>query len=94
MSRVSDWNLFKSLRNRVNNMKKYAKDLFFNNLEDTLCDLCFSNPREYWKIVKLLMKENSYNCDPIPPLYDKNGSLAFTDFEKANALNDFFVSVF
>ncbi len=49
-------------------MKKHAKETFFNTLEFTLNDLNSNNPRQYWKIVKMLMKENSKQCDIIPPL--------------------------
>ena len=31
--KISDWNSYKKLRNKVNNQKKQAKEIFFNNLE-------------------------------------------------------------
>ncbi len=66
--KTSDWVTYKKLRNKVNNMKKHAKETFFNTLEFTLNDLNSNNPRQYWKIVKMLMKENAKQCDIIPPL--------------------------
>ncbi len=53
LNRPSDWKIYKQLRNKVNNMKKYAKQTFFNNLEFHVSELRSSNAREYWKIVKM-----------------------------------------
>lgn len=75
-------------------MKKQAKEIFFNNIEFTLSDTNASNPRQYWKIIKMLVKDNSSKCEPIPPLLNEsNGTFSFTDIEKANTLNNYFSSV-
>ena len=63
----TDWLTFKKLRNKVNNMKKHAKEVFFNNLEFTISDVSRTNPREYWRLIKMLVKENS-GCENIPHL--------------------------
>lgn len=60
---VNDWSVYKEIRNKVNNMKKYAKQIFFDNLEFTMQDLNTTDPRQYWKLVKMLVKENSNSCD-------------------------------
>ena len=44
-------------RNRVNNLKKTAKEHFEHNL-DTLILENISNPKTYWKIMKMLIKSN------------------------------------
>ena len=89
----ADWLTFKNLRNKVNNMKKHAKEIFFNNIEFTISDLNSNNPRQYWKLVKMLIKDHS-GCETIPPLANtRNKTLAFSDKDKANALNDFFSSI-
>ena len=49
----NDWKNYKSLRNKVNNMKKHAKSEFYSMLEYTLCDLKINNPRQYWKPIKI-----------------------------------------
>ncbi len=74
-------------------MKKYAKTTFFNNLELHVSDLKSNNPREYWKIIKMLVKDNNNNCQSIPPLQTNDNSVAISSLEKANALNNFFISV-
>ena len=38
MGKMSDWNSYKRLRNKVNNQKKQAKEIFFNNLELSITD--------------------------------------------------------
>ena len=91
--KLSDWSRYKHIRNKVNNMKKQAKEIFFNNIEFTLNDICSSNPRQYWKIVKMLVKDNSSKCDIIPPLLNENDTYFFTDIEKANSLNNYFSSI-
>ncbi len=90
---MSDWNKYKHLRNKVNNIKKHAKETFFNTLEFTLSDISIQNPRQYWKIVKALMKENSSTCEPIPPLLNNDGNYSTSDYDKANTLNEYFTSI-
>ncbi len=90
---ASDWSTFKRLRNKVNNMKKYAKESFFNNIEYTMSDLSSTNPRQYWKLVKMLVRDNYSKCDTIPPLKNNDQRFSITDEEKANTLNDYFVSI-
>ena len=58
--------------------------IFFNNIGITLSDLSSSNPRQYWKLVKNLVKENSSSYETIPPLSKRPDYLAFTDTDKAN----------
>ena len=89
--KLSDWTRYKHIRNKVNNMKKQAKEIFFNNIEFTLNDVSSSNPRQYWKTVKMLVKENSSKCEFIPPLLNEtNGTYSFKDIDKANSLNNYF----
>ncbi len=89
----ADWCIFKRLRNNVNNMKKHAKDTFFNNIEYTLNDLSSTNQLQYWKLIKMLVKDNSSKCETIPPLKNPDDSYSLTDEEKANTLNNYFVSI-
>ncbi len=46
---TNNWKIYKQLHNKVNNMKKHAKQMFFNNLEFNVSDLRSANSREYWK---------------------------------------------
>ena len=74
-------------------MKKHAKELFFNNIEYNLNDINSSNPRQYWKIVKMLVKNNTNTSKMIPLLRKQDDSLTISDIDKANLLNDYFVSI-
>jgi hypothetical protein len=50
-----DIKLYKKQRNKVNNMNKIAKENFENNLDHILLENS-SNPKTYWKIMKMLIK--------------------------------------
>ena len=81
---------YKKQRNRVNNMKKYAKENFMNNFEDSL-----NNPdsnKTFWQIMGRFMGKQS-QTNTIPPLCKSNDSYAFSDEEKVNLLNDYFCSI-
>ena len=62
-------------------------------MEFTLNDISSSNPRQYWKLVNMLVKGNSSNCEFIPPLLNENNTYFFSDIEKANTLNNYFASI-
>jgi hypothetical protein len=55
--RESDTLKYKKQRNKVNNMKKKAKENFERNLDNILLDNS-TNPKTYWKIMKMLIKSN------------------------------------
>ncbi|KAJ8316694.1 hypothetical protein KUTeg_005753, partial [Tegillarca granosa] len=82
---------FKSQRNKVTNMKKYAKQQYFSSIDSTLDQVKSSNPRTYWKIIKSLIGK-SKTSNVLPPLQNSTG-YAFSDSDKCNMLNDYFCSV-
>ena len=47
-----DWTKYKILRNKVNNLKRHAKETFYNNLEFSLLSNFNNNKKEFWKIIK------------------------------------------
>ena len=49
-TRTEDWRKYKNMRNKVNNLKKYAKERFFNNIENTLIETSDLNPKAYWQL--------------------------------------------
>ena len=61
------WQTYKSARNKVNNLKKHAKELFYSNLENNLTDTMSNNKHDFWKIVRHFVKENK-SSGSIPPL--------------------------
>lgn len=90
------WQAYKSIRNKVNNLKKHAKEMFYNNLEYTLTETASSNKRDFWKLVRHFVKENK-TSDSIPPLSstDENNQtqIHVTDQEKVECLNNYFTSI-
>jgi hypothetical protein len=95
-NKTNDWGKYKTMRNQLNNSKKHAKEHFFSNLEVNLINLQSNDKRGFWKVIRYFMK-NVDSTSAIPPLSKKcdNGDtqLLLTNIEKANFLNDFFVSV-
>ena len=90
------WNKYKLFRNKVNNQKKHAKELFYNNLDIIVSDFQNNDKRKFWKVIRHFVKNNkSTSC--IPPLCStlSNGDNQwhFNDQDKANCLNDYFASI-
>ncbi|PJE77993.1 hypothetical protein CI610_03077 [invertebrate metagenome] len=84
---------FKNQRNKVNNMKKYARQSFYENVGNLIEFYHSSDPKNYWRLVKRLMG-NSETSRPIPTLVDPiSERLLVDDKAKCNALNDYFCSI-
>ena len=84
---------YKSQRNKVNNMIKYACKQFFLSANELVNSLQSKNSKSYWTFVKRMMKGTGHNYT-IPPLY--NGSsveLVYEDRAKADLLNQYFCSI-
>ena len=92
-SKQSDIDKYKKQRNRVNNLKKIAKEHFEQNLDNIILEN-ISNPKTYWKIMKMLIKSNK-GCSNIPPLQNiiqDEGleEIVYGDDEKCELLNTYF----
>ena len=94
--KISILNKYKHLRNKVNNMKKNAKQNFFNTLEFNLANLQTNDRRGFWRLVRHFVKNNDSSAN-IPPLcsVSDSGDTSFfiTDVEKAECLNNYFASI-
>ena len=84
------------MRNKVNDLKKYAKERFFDNTENTLIESSDLNPKVFGNFLRHFIKA-SKNSGVIPPIKSikENGevTIAFSDVEKANLLNEYFASI-
>ncbi|MEW8548488.1 MAG: reverse transcriptase family protein [Candidatus Thiodiazotropha sp.] len=89
--KISDLNRYKKQRNHVNNMKKYAKENFDNNLEDIVLNAEYGN-KTFWQLMGRFMGKNN-TCSIIPPLKKTDENYAFDDDEKVTVLNDYFCSI-
>ncbi|MCG7875001.1 MAG: endonuclease/exonuclease/phosphatase family protein [Candidatus Thiodiazotropha endolucinida] len=94
--RATDWVTYKKLRNKVNNLKKHAKEKFFNDLEVSVLDFYNNDKRKFWQVVRHFVKGNSTSGN-IPPLtkinHDGQSTYCFSDEEKADSLNEYFASI-
>ena len=52
----------------MNNLKKHAKELFYNNLENNLTDTMSNNKQDFWKIIRHFIKEKNHKVPSIPLL--------------------------
>ena len=67
----------------------------FSNIENKIEDYSIKNTKNYWKAIKGLMK-NYKTSDSIPVLkrcIDGVELFCFTDEEKADCLNEYFISI-
>ncbi|MCG8046320.1 MAG: reverse transcriptase domain-containing protein [Candidatus Thiodiazotropha endolucinida] len=89
------WQKYKSVRNKVNNLKRHAKEKFYSNLETTLIESSSNNRREFWKIVRHFVKSNQSSTSIPPLITQENGQrqIHSTDHEKAECLNSYFTSI-
>ena len=74
-------------------MKRAAKENFEKNLDNIILENA-SNPKTYWKLMKMLIKSNK-GSNNIPPLQNINNDPDFTDtvyddLDKCNLLNKYF----
>jgi len=95
--KTGDWEKYKQLRNKVNNLKKQAKENFYTNLEVNLTELQTNDKKGFWKIIRHFVKEQNSSSGNIPPLClrQANGQMEFytSNDEKANCLNSYFSSI-
>ncbi len=86
---------YRKQRNKVNNMKYHAKEVFYSNLEEVISGSFADNKTNYWKILRYLIRQcGSTNC--IPPLRKLDTDIKptmFSDVQKAEAMNDYFASI-
>ena len=94
--RPAEWRNLKKVRNKVNNLKKHANERFYNNLELNLTESFVNNKRDFLRLTRYFIKNNTASCS-IPPLCSLSDNnvlkLHTTDKEKADCLNDYFTSV-
>ena len=92
----NDLTNYKHIRNKVNNLKKHAKEKFYNNLEISLSDFHTNDKKKFWQVIRHFVKNNNSSGN-IPPLISSNSqgqtTYCYTDYEKAECLNEYFTSI-
>ena len=79
---TNDFTKYRQYRNKIVNYLRSAKQAYFGKLNPR-------KPKEFWKACKLLNKTFSSI-----PVLTNNNSTAYTNVDKAELLNSFFVSCF
>ena len=86
-------NKYKKQRNHVNNLKKTIKQEFYADAYGLVDQFACYNQKGFWKLVKMLIK-TSGKSEIIPPLLNPvTQTIETGDKEKANLLNEYFVSI-
>ena len=83
---------YKQQRNKVNNLKRNAKENFEKNLDTIILENA-SNSKEYWKLMKMLIKSNkpSYNLPPLKNIVDGiEANIIYDENEKYDLFNKYF----
>ena len=92
----NDLTNYKHIRNKVNNLKKHAKEKFYNNLEISLSDFHTNDKKKFWQVIRHFVKNNNSSGN-IPPLISSisqgQTTYCYTDYEKAECLNEYFTSI-
>ena len=85
--------IFKRQRNKVNNMKKYARLSFYENINGVIDKLYTGDPKSYWKFINRITKQSG-TTSVVPPLLDNIRNTVVSDDQgKANLLNEYFCSI-
>jgi hypothetical protein len=83
---------YKQQRNKVNNLKRNAKENFEKNLDTIILENA-SNSKEYWKLMKMLIKSNKpfYNLPPLKNIVDDiEANIVYDDNEQCDLFNKYF----
>ncbi|KAK3095789.1 hypothetical protein FSP39_019145 [Pinctada imbricata] len=86
-----DFQKYKILRNKINNMKKKLKEEYIYSMNNSLQEYKQTNIKLYWKLIKSLLNGNKQSNDFPTMIYE--GEAAFTDDSKCDLFNDYFCSV-
>ena len=74
-------------------MKKYAKENYINNIDNIISNHdTGSSSKTFWQIMGRFMGKNNTSTN-ISPLHIGDNKFAFSNQEKTDALNNFFIFV-
>ena len=69
---------------------RHRKSEFLKELDREASDQNLFRPKDWWRLVQPFLKNKSIDHDEIPPT-DYNGKLYYSNKERANIFNDFFI---
>ena len=92
--RIADRLSYKRQRNKVNNMKTFAEENCINNIDNIISNHdTSSSSKTFWRIMGRFMGKSNTSTN-IPHLHIGDNKFAFSNQEKTDALNKFFISVY
>ena len=87
---TEDWDRFRQFRNFVTLKKRERKNEFLEELDIKASDPTRFGQKDWWKLVESFMEKKGIGLDEIPPI-DCNGQIFYSNKEKAEIFNDFFI---
>ena len=69
---------------------RHRKSEFLKELDREASDQNLFRPKDWWRLVQAFLKKKSIDHHEIPPT-DYNGKLYYSNKERANIFNDFFI---
>ena len=69
---------------------RHRKSEFLKELDRKASDPNVFRQKDWWRLVRAFLKKKSIDNDEIPPI-DYNGKVYYSNKEKANIFNDFFI---
>ncbi|WP_419611672.1 reverse transcriptase domain-containing protein [Thiolapillus sp.] len=88
---ATDWERFRKVRNYVISRIRLRKIDYLKELDNKASDPNIFGQKDWWRLVKTFLNKKGIDTDVIPPLAH-NGNTYYSNKEKANILNDFFIS--
>ena len=85
-----DWDNFRAFRNDVISKIRKRKIEYFDGLTEKISNPERFGNKDWWKLVNSILQKKGIGSEEIPPLCE-NGTILYTNKEKANALNEYFI---
>jgi hypothetical protein len=86
-----DWEKFRKCRNHLTSKIRERKLQYLKELDTLASNPEKFNTKEWWKLVKTFLSKKGMESNEIPPL-ESDGRIYYSNKEKANILNNFFIS--
>ena len=87
----NDWAKFRKIRNDYIKLIRRCKNDYYESIDKKINDNGNFGQKTWWQLVNSYVKKNKNQIGDLPPLVN-NGVPCFTPEDKANCLNNFFIS--
>ena len=90
-NKEEDWANFRRFRNKVVEKIRQRKKEYVEEIDKKVSDQNNFNTKDWWKLVHSFWAKKGLQTNEIPPL-EANGHIYYSNKEKSDLLNNFFVS--